>query len=634
MQTMNTAQQTMFNALIKGNIVLPNREGFVERFGEDLTKLADNLINSAWYSYVINKGSINLFYHAEKFGKENITTFNNILELLSDSGWLICNSDRKARYAEVYLSEDKLHSYINPDLLEEIRRAKKFKLYLPKVDLNIDSTKVGLVKRLGKVSETGLQRPGFAKSSRTQYYYDTTTLANNYETIIRNVNKGMTKVRAKWTEMSSSIADYDSLSVDVVNHIIAENPMMDLGESWLDTRGRAIKGCLSKVANPIGYKDFRALLTIPADKRNVATPAGEKAIYLFIAELNGWKADRGNGCTVEDKTNYGRTCYESRTLPERTDNDLYEVMWLERLYADLDTYHEVNEINTLSNMLGTESNLVHKWSVPIELDASASMLSYMGCLLGDFRLLQATNTIVTDYMLRDPWGMTALARELFKSAAMKITYGSSQSITQLWTDDKLSYTPEQVAVMNHELKQGGIGVANDFKEFIIKHVKPTGTMTLDIYGQQFQVSCNRHRKVADHVVQYDLFNTATGTKERINHMKTQVVDDLDNFKRWFVTGLIHNLDSYVADKVVDSTVDNYGWAIDIHDAFIVCPEAANHVRTEYANKIQGIYENRGTILNNYFRSINIGSEAVQAWSDLMAKVQPVENFQVNPMMLK
>ena len=634
MQTMNQAQQTMFNALIKGNIVLPNRDEFVVRFGEEVTSLADRLINAAWYSYVINKGSINLFYWAEQFGKQNITAFNDILKALSDSNWLICNSSVKARFAEARISEDKLHSYIDPSLLEEIRRAKKFKLYLPKVDLNIDSTKVGLVKSNRKVSETGLQRPGFAKSSRTQYYYDTATLTANYDAVVRNTNKGMTKVRESYPSMSASIADYDSLSVDVVNHIIAENPMMDLGESWLDSRGRAIKGALSKVANPIGYKDFRALLTIPADKRDVATEAGVTAINLFIAELNGWKANRGNGSTVEDKATFGKQCYESRTLPERTDGDLYEVMWLERLYADLDAYYEIQEINLLAAQLGEDGVEPHRWSVPIELDASASMLSYMGCLLGDQRLLQATNTIVTDGTLRDPWGMTELDRNMFKSPVMKITYGSSKSIMQLWMDDGIEFNADDVAIITRELNQGGIGVANNFKEFIIKHVKPTGKMTLDIYGQQFTVECNRHTKVADHVVQYDLYDSTTNTNQRINHTKQHVVDDLNSFKRWFVTGLIHNLDSYVADKVMGKVMDQYGWGIDIHDAFIVSPEAAATVREEYSQQMAGIYENRSTILNNYFKSINIGGEAVEAWTKLINKVDKIEKFIANPMALK
>lgn len=98
---------------------------------------------------------------------------------------------------------------------------------------------------------------------------------------------------------------------------------------------------------------------------------------------------------------------------------------------------------------------------------------------------------------------------------------------------------------------------------------------------------------------------------------------------------MHNLDSQVANKVIGLAMDKYGWAIDIHDAFIVHPNAARDVRRWYANELTHIYNNRHTILADYFASIGIGAEAQAHWNRVMAMVQPVTGaFKANTMALK
>ena len=57
----------------------------------------------------------------------------------------------------------------------------------------------------------------------------------------------------------------------------------------------------------------------------------------------------------------------------------------------------------------------YQWSVPLEADASASMLQYMGLLLGDTRLLEMTNVIGDT--LQDPWKLEGMPRLMLKKAA-------------------------------------------------------------------------------------------------------------------------------------------------------------------------------------------------------------------------
>ena len=81
-------------------------------------------------------------------------------------------------------------------------------------------------------------------------------------------------------------------------------------------------------------------------------------------------------------------------------------------------------------------------------------------------------------------------------------------------------------------------------------------------------------------------------------------------------------------------MEKYGWGIDIHDAFLVSPEAANDVRTWYAEALTEIYNNRETILSNYFVSIGIGAESQGDWERVKRMVKPLQSFQCRKMALK
>ena len=102
------------------------------------------------------------------------------------------------------------------------------------------------------------------------------------------------------------------------------------------------------------------------------------AVFLFIAELTGSFVP-GSG-TEEDKILCGKKDYLSSHLPELDLNDegdrkdLHEVVWLERLYEDLDRYFDISGSH-LMRYLALDGEHYHtesfKWTVPLELDASA-----------------------------------------------------------------------------------------------------------------------------------------------------------------------------------------------------------------------------------------------------------------------
>lgn len=392
------------------------------------------------------------------------------------------------------------------------------------------------------------------------------------------------------------------------------------------------------------------------NESKVLTATGARSVFLFIAELNGFKSG-----TVEDKLAYGRDCwcssklhnlnYEPTNLTkeelERAEEDrseAHENIWLERIYDALDKHYQIGTLGQLAKRKFAEGYLefadkvfgnpstTYEWDIPIELDASASMLQYMGILLNDSRLCSITN--LYGDTLSDPWAFNGIPRNQFKKAATPLLYGSSKACHELWQDGGFEYTMEQVKAFNTELASGAFGVANQFKEFLINHCKPQETMTVKIYNDTFDIECNRFRNVGEKTTKYDIFDTETNSIRRIHHTTTKKVADLEQFRRYFVTLLIHNLDSQVANTVIGKCMDKYGWGLDIHDAFIVHPNSARDVRTWYAEEMDTIYANRKQILTDYFQSIGISAEAQAEWNRVKAMVKPMQGFKCNRMALK
>jgi hypothetical protein len=125
------------------------------------------------------------------------------------------------------------------------------------------ATKDNLTRINGKVKHTGLTRKGFAKSSQTQFQFDRETIAEYYDIIVEEVNKGMWKVRQFYPEMRSDSASYDSISTTIVDHILSRDYTYSSGQFHSDSRGRNISGMLDKVFNPIGFKVARACESLP-----------------------------------------------------------------------------------------------------------------------------------------------------------------------------------------------------------------------------------------------------------------------------------------------------------------------------------------------------------------------------------
>jgi hypothetical protein len=446
----------------------------------------------------------------------------------------------------------------------------------------------------------------------------------------------MDKVRDFYPEMRRDTASYDEVATTIVDSIIATPDLVySSGQFYSDSRGRNISGMLDKVFNPIGFKVARACLLIPAHLRQLATVKGVRNKYLFIAELNGF-----NKGTVEDKINYGKKCYINYTLPitdiEKHRKDFYENIWLARIYDELDSYFQVTgkrEADILNKFRLNNPSTNFYWYVPIEIDMSASVLGYVGLLTNHEPFMERCNMLSND--LTDAWEIKGIPKRNQAKVIMKTIYGSSQSCTDMWKEDGIEFTTDDIKAYNDALQHGEIAVGDRFSKFIINNCNPSETMTMHIRDEHVQIECNRYKRVGEKTIAYDIYDSATKLYKRIHNTETKQVADLDQFRRFMVTGLIHNLDSQVINITACAVFNLYGWALDIHDALILDAESADFARNIYASELEYIHTDRKQILSNFFKSIGIPASAISKWQEVEATVVPFKGtFKCNPMVLK
>jgi hypothetical protein len=160
-------------------------------------------------------------------------------------------------------------------------------------------------------------------------------------------------------------------------------------------------------------------------------------------------------------------------------------------------------------------------------------------------------------------------------------------------------------------------------------------MDIVIGDEEFSISCNRYRNVGERTKAYKIWDSIDRRYNVVLRTETKQVPDLEQFRRFFVTLLIHNRDAAVMDKVVNRVVDKHQFVLPIHDAAVVSPAAAADTRQWYAEELESMHKNRKSILQGYFRSIGITAAAETEWERLQGKIHNLEGeLVVNHMALK
>lgn len=244
----------MKEQILNGELPYPGSKIF-EDYPEQ-EKLIKNFWNTIWFNY-LNDNETNGIHWYEKLG---IKLYNDVVKRASNNKWLYSYSLTGRKWLSVKLNELKLLEFVSPDELQKVKEDFKYKKYT--LSFN-EANRTSLTKLNGKIQYTGLVREGFAMAGNTQFGYDMKML-DKYENAVKlNLTKSMDKIRKFYPEMKTTGDSYDAVSIGIYGyHRNNLGEIYTTGENINDSRGRAISNCLSKVANPIGNKDFRASLII------------------------------------------------------------------------------------------------------------------------------------------------------------------------------------------------------------------------------------------------------------------------------------------------------------------------------------------------------------------------------------
>lgn len=244
----------MRNEILNGILPFPGNALFEEYPTQE--KDIRRFWKTVWYNYLNNNETNGLRWYEEL----GIKLYNDLIRRLSHHGWVISNSLSGRKWASVVLNTDKLLEFVTEDELEIVKAEYKYEMYILGFD---DSTLSTAVRQNGETKYTGLKRTGFRDAGNSAFGFDTEMLSKYNDSVIKNLTKSMEKVRHMYPEMKSTASSYDEVSVGICE--LHKNHPLEVyttGDSLIDSRGRAISTSLSKVFNPIGCKDARALLVI------------------------------------------------------------------------------------------------------------------------------------------------------------------------------------------------------------------------------------------------------------------------------------------------------------------------------------------------------------------------------------
>lgn len=524
--------------------------------------------NNVWHNYLREKPCDTVSW-LEVFPTDS-EIFNRILYHLSKAGWITSNVDNN--YAFITLNESKLTKWVTKEELINVKYMYKFMKYRLTKSKSVLNNVVQINR---KHTPTGLIRNGFMKAGNNVFRYDTKYISKYINEIAFNLKKGLTG--------STKDITYQEIIDELINWYSVDGTEYTLGNCIADSRGRSIFQCSKKIFNPVSSKDARALLVVKSQK--LESSSATRAIYAAIAELLGIR-----GKNYEDKINQGVAAYITRELPSLEDmhksqnyDDLHVRIWLERIYENLDNYEEKG------------------WYVPIELDALASQMQLVAVLTNDHEYMDGTNLIGEDF--KDIWTVPYCSRLHVKKALTPKLYGSSKNPKDLWDSNKLEYTQKQLNEIMKDLAIGKYANANKFKDFIINNVQPKVRMKVRIWNEEFQIECNRFKWEETKQVIYPVYASEQSKIKRVVRT-VNLVPDTEQFKRYFQTLLLHNLDSQIANYLCE----NLDWVLPNHDAFTIHPNSAYQCRKLYTDKLYEIYKHRKEILHDYLISIGISKE--------------------------
>jgi len=547
----------------------------------------DKIVFALDYAMINGSWSISSPFYA----KQNPELFANISFAFSEIG--VCKSYTTRNFSKLEVVESFIYKYIDKEDVDTYRIKERVAKY--KLTLDTDEPIVNLTKTCYGIKDTGLVRRGFAKCAKTRFKFDTTYLAEYLEPIVHNTVKGILKSISKGTinkdVLMANEANYFTVARLVIESYIA-NPdaVYNMGQNISDSRGRSSYTHLSKLLNPVSFKDGRACMSL-AEGVFIKTTDTEALndIYYFIAELTGSKAT-----SEADKVFSGKVAYKRRTLPiidlstDHGRKELHELIWLERIYTKLDALYS------------SKFNAIY-WDIPVEIDQGASIMQYAGAYTNYQPLLERTNAYGDE--ISDPWFIPGVPRLIGKTVFTPTFYGSAQAPIKLLKDKNLKPTKDELQAINCEYETGTFSVIKLLKDALIHNTNVTTPwVQVTIGDETFGVPVNKFKHIATGEVDVThAWDTDAGKwRFAITHI-VESVPDYDAFKTYVATLLIHNSDS----QDFNAVAEKFANIITIHDAVLTLPGQGRNIRKFIAKRLNNRRLNRKEIMYKFCKSLGI-----------------------------
>lgn len=364
-------------------------------------------------------------------------------------------------------------------------------------------------------------------------------------------------------------------------------------DTWLDWRGRAYTNLHQEILSPITNKWVRAALSIPKEYRNPLTKEGRLAVAQAATTLCGKQREFSSQREVYIQG------FKILNGYEVTEMD-FEKVWLNRI---------------IEEWRKTKMNKNHPWSIPVEIDQSASVCSYIGAITRNKGLLEITNSIGHG-KISDPWTIGDIPRGAVK-LLQQVFYGSGKSLREIMSDEGFKAEEKDVREVMKALNSGVFRVAKMYAQ-ACKSGSPASTITVNTGVDQYTF-LNQHYKVEEidgemrkvgiyEDTTYAHINPLTKKIGRATFkVMTKMEQDKDRARSLYPTSLVHHLDAWTMSQVVEYFHNNELWGIPNHDAYFCSPNDVQKVQDIVKNCLYKIYSTN--VLESYLTSIGaINSE--------------------------
>jgi len=556
------------------------------------------------YALVSGKNTQSVPYCIDQMGQEE---FLKALKILTDNK--LVYSTLKHNFAEIHVNTETVKS-LGVDLEELVY---SFKLSHYSLEYRDIKDHAPVVKHRHGEHTPAFNRTNLNKAHDFEFKFDVEMLERYLKEIASELVLKMLKQRVKQDpSFKLSESDYESIILDILKQYILSDGTYNLGGCNFDWRGRSISLQLEKILNPVGYKLGRALLKLEPKLYTVKDTKTLNDIYLFLAqELVGSCV----GMSIEDKIEVGKQAYFDRVESD----DLVTKIWTQRIFAQLDELYEFGFV---------------EWTTAIEVDYTQSMGMATGLITGDKRLLDATNA--TGDIIADAWAINGVRRPVAKLMTAKF-YGSSASLKSLAKKKDLDVEAKELRLLEKEASSGMYAVIVNLGELLKEgSTIDTPIYSVSVLNQHYTVEVQKTHPVE--AINKRYWTLVDGTLKMFNNHHVIEAKDYKRNKLSLFTGLIHNLDSWIMNRIIGS-VSN---ALPVHDAVILLPHQASTVRQSSTEAMKYIFDRRQQVLRDYMVSVGVINKdgafktpkGLKLYKKLIASIEPAEDIEFSPYALK